>query len=63
MKEYYELFKDSKNFTPEKSLSFDGLAEAIPGMAQQLTNRMWLPLIESPSDYYPEIVLEFYAAY
>lgn len=43
-KEYSDLFTE-QTFTSEKALSFDSLADAIPNMAQQLTDRMWLKLI------------------
>lgn len=51
-----------QTFTPKKFLSFDSQEEVVPNMEKPLTDHMWLKLIKVPSDYYPEVVLEFYTA-
>lgn len=63
MKKYYELFKDNSFITPERALSFDGLSEDIPRVVQQIIDRLWLPLVKAPNDYYPEVVFKLYVSY
>lgn len=47
----------------EGGLSVIKLADVVPEVVQQITDQMWFLVDEIHGDYYPIVVLEFYASY
>ncbi|MCD7454127.1 hypothetical protein HAX54_023545 [Datura stramonium] len=63
MKPYFIKYRDSWSFTPEKSFNLAGFGNEFSNITGQFTTRDWLPYLDAPGGYYPNLLLEFYALF